>query len=101
MPNAVEYVTFTLKKGVSISNFLLASEKMNSGFLHAQKGYVSRQLLADGDTWADWILWETMEDALSAAEAFGRGVADRAYASFIENWVMRHFTVKQSFMDGR
>ena len=97
MSNAVEYVSFNLKKGASVQDFLLASEKMNAGFLSAQKGYISRKLLVDGEMWADWVLWETMEDALNAVKAFGGNAVDRAYISFIENCDMRHFSVEKSY----
>jgi len=97
MPNVVEYVSFNLKNGASVPDFLLASEKMNAGFLSARKGYISRKLLVDGEIWADWVLWETMEDALHAAKAFGENAVDREYMSFIENCDMRHFSVEKSY----
>ena len=97
MANAVEYVSFNLKKGASVPDFLLTSEKMNAGFLSAQKGYISRKLIVDGEIWADWVLWETMEDALNAAKAFGENAVDCEYLSFIENCDMHHFSVEQSY----
>jgi hypothetical protein len=99
MPNAVEFVSFNLKKGASVPDFLLASEKMNSGFLFTRKGYISRKLLVDGEMWADWVLWETMEDALNAAKAFGEHDVDREYMSFIDEKSvdMRHFSVEKSY----
>ena len=99
MPNVIEYISFNLKKEASLPDFLLASEKMNVEILSVQKGYISRNLLVEGELWADWVLWETMEDALSAANAFGENEANQKYISFIENVDidMHHFTIEQSF----
>ena len=65
MPNAVFYVEYKLNKGVSVSDFLQASEKLNNGHISKQKGYISWKQLYDekSDTWADFCTFETMEDA--------------------------------------
>ncbi|MCL1964819.1 MAG: hypothetical protein FWF69_07140 [Firmicutes bacterium] len=99
MANAVEFVSFALKKGASVPDFLLASEKMNSGSLSRLKGYVSRKLLVHGETWADLVIWETMEDALNAAKTIGEYDAARAYFSFLDEKSvdMRHFFVEKSY----
>ena len=61
--NAVYYVSYKLKKGVSVPEFLLAAKKLNDEFISQQKGYVSwKQLVAGDDTWADLITFETMDD---------------------------------------
>jgi len=62
MSNAVYYVSYKLKKGVSVPDFLLAAEKLNNEFISKQKGYISWNQLVDGDTWADAIIFETMDD---------------------------------------
>ena len=85
MSNAVEFVSFDLKAGVSIPDFLLASDKMNDEFLIMQKGYISRKLLRDDRRWADLVLWETLEDAQNAADAFGKSDVGGEYACLIEN----------------
>ena len=97
--NAIEFVSFNLKEGASVPDFILASDKMNTEFLMARKGYISRQLIISGELWADYVLWETMEDALDAAEAFGEHDADRAYMSFLdmESIDMHHFYVEKSY----
>ena len=50
MPNAVFYVSYKLKKGASVSEFLLAAEKLNNEYMSKQKGYISWKQLVDGDT---------------------------------------------------
>ena len=62
MQNAVYYVSFKLKKSASIPDFLLAAEKLNNEFISKQKGYISWKQLNDGDTWADFCTFETMDD---------------------------------------
>jgi hypothetical protein len=62
MSNAVYYVSYKLKKGVSVPDFLLAAENLNNEFISKQKGYISWKQLVDGNTWADLITFETMDD---------------------------------------
>jgi len=69
MPNAVYYVSYKLKKDVSVSDFLLAAEKLNNEVISQQKGYLSWKQLVDGDTWADFIVFETMDDLNNFKEA--------------------------------
>lgn len=63
MAKAVFYVSFKLKKSASIPDFLNASKLLNDEYMSKQKGYISWQQLVDGDTWADFITFETVEDA--------------------------------------
>ena len=69
MSNAIYYVSFKLKKNASVPEFLLAAEALNNEFISKQKGYVSWKQLVDGDTWADMITFETMDDLKSFEEA--------------------------------
>jgi len=62
MSNAVYYVSYKLKKGASVPDFLLAAEKLNNEFISKQKGYISWKQLFDGKTWADVCTFETMDD---------------------------------------
>ena len=95
--NAIEFVSFTLKRGASVSDFLLASKEMNIKFLSAQKGYISRKLLVDGETWADLVLWETMDDAQNAAKICNDDSVAAEYFSFIENVNFHDFAIEQSY----
>ena len=69
MSNAVYFVTYKLKKGASVSDFLQASEKLNNEHISKQKGYVSWKQLYDGKTWADMCTFETMDDLNAFKEA--------------------------------
>ena len=62
MPNAVFFNTYKLKGGAVVSDFLLAVENLMNGHISKQKGYVSCKFLAEGDTWADAVTFETMDD---------------------------------------
>ena len=62
MSNAVYYVSYKLKKDASVPEFLLSAEKLNNEFISKQKGYISWKQLANGNTWADIITFETMDD---------------------------------------
>ena len=62
MSNAVYYIAYKLKKGASVSDFLLAAEALNNGHISKQKGYISWKQLRDGETWADACIFETMDD---------------------------------------
>ena len=91
IPKAVTLVTFKLKKGVSVPDFLLASE--NAGKM-LPAGCISNKLLTNGDMWADLTFWQSMDDAKNEAE-YDKDVF-REYFSFIGSVeAHRHFTVEQ------
>ena len=62
MSNVVFSNTYKLKDGASVPDFLLAIEKLIKEYVSKQKGYVSFQLLAEGDTWADSVTFETRDN---------------------------------------
>ena len=99
MSNVVEFVSFNLKGGASVSDFLLASDKIDQAFLSMQKGYIQRKLLVNDGLWADLVLWETMDDALNAAKSFEGKTAAYEYFSFLDDKSiqMRHFSVEKSY----
>jgi len=91
MPKAVTFVTFKLKKGASVPDFLRASE--NAGKM-LPAGCISNKLLTNGDMWADLTFWQSMDDAKNEAE-YDQDVF-REYFSFIGSVeARRHFTVQQ------
>ena len=62
MPRAIYYVAYKLKKDADLSEFMLATKKLSAEIKSHHKGYVSWQQLRDGDTWADMMTFETLED---------------------------------------
>lgn len=105
MPNAVYFNSYRLKKGSSVPDFLLAVEKLVNEIASKHKGYISFALFVDGETWADYSIWETMDDlnafvaAAEAASASGTNELAEKFYSFLNFNSCRsyHFTVKGSF----
>jgi len=69
MSNVVFFNSYKLKKGVSVPDFLQAAKKLNNEYISKQKGFISSKVAVDGETWADFTIFETMEDAKKFAEA--------------------------------
>jgi hypothetical protein len=67
---ALELVVFKLRDGVTQEEFLDTVDPV-SEWAKQQPGFLSRELSYDakGERWVELIWWETMEDALTAAEA--------------------------------
>lgn len=99
MPKVVEFVTFKLNEGVSEQQLLATSDEFNESFLSLQKGYISRKLIRDGNIWSDIVLWETMEDAMSAVKACENNPAVGSYFKCIEesSCTMRHFSIVKNY----
>ena len=58
-------ISFKLKDGVSVEDFLAASDEVQDKILSGYKGFMSRQLMTIDGVWTDWLTWETMADAVS------------------------------------
>ena len=99
MSNAVFFVSYKLKKGASVQDFLLASEKLNDGYMSKQKGYISWKQLVDGDTWADYITFETKEDAKRVEQsAEPNELAEKFYSYINLNSCKTHFfSIERSY----
>ncbi len=83
MPNAAWFISYKLNENASVSDFLRASEKCNQEVLSQQKGFISWEVLRDGDTWVDLVKWETEEDAKNAEAAGADNPASHTFYSFI------------------
>ena len=83
MPNAIWFISFNLKKGVSEEDFLRASERCHSEVLSKQPGFISWEVLRDGDTWVDLVRWETAEDAKNGETAGANNPVSHEFYSFI------------------
>jgi hypothetical protein len=97
MYKVVFFNAYKLKKGASIPDFLLSVEALKNEYISKQKGYVSFQLLVDGETWADSTTFETKEDAQNFAKASdSNGYAEKFY-SFLNcnSCKSNFFTVEQ------
>jgi hypothetical protein len=99
MSGAVMFISYKLAKGVSVQDFLHASEKVQREFMSKQKGYISWKLLVDGEVWADALTWETMEDAQNAMAAGGANAANQEFFAFLdqESVKVQIFAVEKSY----
>ena len=63
--------------------------------------YVSRQLLVDGEMWADMVVWETMDDAKTAIRISFHDAIARAYVSMLhfnkKGCTLRHLSVEKEY----
>jgi len=86
MHNAVFYNSYKLKKGMSVSDFFLVKGNLTEQQVSKNKGWISSTYLRDGDTWADYSTWETMDDLktfIRSARANPTDLAKSMY-SFID-----------------
>ena len=65
----LELVVFKLRDGVPREQFLGTVEAVSS-WISRQGGFISRELVhdGDGDRWIDVVWWRSMDDAKAAAE---------------------------------
>ena len=92
MSNVVFFNAYKLKEGVSVPDFLLATEELCKGYISQQKGFISSKVAVDGERWADFTVFETMEDAKKFAESSDPGGLAEKFYSFIDfNSCMTHF----------
>ncbi len=99
MSNVVFFNSYKLKKGVPVPDFLLAVEKLNSEYISKQKGYISFNLLVDGEIWADSTSFETMDDAKRFAESSEPNEFAERFYSFINlnSCKTHYFLVERSY----
>ena len=98
MPNAIFYNSYKLKKGSSVPDFLHAVEQLVTQYASKQKGVMSFMLFNDGDNWADYGLFETMEDARSFENPTSTNEYAEKFYSFLNfsTCKSRMYTVKGS-----
>lgn len=93
MGHVIEIVEFKLTKTVT-ENDLLAALPATLEFVKQQNGFVSRTLSGGEDgAYADFIEWETLEQAQAASEAFMKDPRNAAFMQCIapEDISMRHY----------
>ena len=61
--------TYKLKKATSVSDFKQAAAAVAKEISENHKGFVSFKLLTEGDGWADFIMWDSMESYNAFMEA--------------------------------
>ena len=99
MSNAVWFISYKLVKRASVPDFLLASEECHNEVLSKKKGFISWKVLLNGDTWADLVTWETMDDAVNAANDDKPDPITEKFCSFLdqESIDMKFFSVEKNY----
>ncbi len=99
MSKAIFYVSFKLKKSTDVNEFLKAAKTLNDEFMSKQKGYISWQQVVDGDTWADIITFETMDDAKRVANPTeSNEIANKFYSYLNLNSCKSHlYSIERSY----
>ncbi len=99
MSKAVYFVSYNLKKGASVPDFLLATETLNCEYMSKEKGYISWDQLLEGEMWVDLLTFETMEDAKRVSNPSGPNAWAEKFYSFINlNSCKVHlFSVEKSY----
>ena len=100
MQNAIWFISYKLVEDASTADFLAASKKCHDEVLSKHKGFISWQVLAEGDTWVDLVTWETAEDAKNA-ESGGDATnpAAQQFYSFIDFGSLKSiiYTVERNY----
>ena len=74
---------YKLRKGVSIPEFKKSVEVLNNEYISKLKGYISFELMNDGDTWADKTVFESLEDAEAFAKSCEPNELAEKFYSFL------------------
>jgi len=95
---AILFISFEIKKGVSVEDFMAAAEKVHTEIMSKQKGFISWNQLTVEDTWADMITFETMGDAENALHAGGENPVAHAFFDLLDmpSVTTRIYTVEKS-----
>ena len=80
----MDLAAFTLKKGVTEQQLFEAHERVRKDFFSTVKGFVSIKLLYDGTKYYDLTVYESLEAAKAAAEAFMESFAPELYSNLID-----------------
>ena len=84
MSYILEFPAFTLKRGVSETDFLRVHEKFNREFMAKQKGYISHSLLRDDKAWYDLAVWESAEAMETAFKDIYENASAKEYIALID-----------------
>ena len=93
-----ELVEFRLKPDIRDEAFAVVVADTTT-FLRGLYGFRSRRLVkGDGDLWLDYVEWDSMDDALQAAESFRREPCAISFGRCVVpgSTTIRHFNVYHS-----
>ena len=105
MSNVIFFNSYKLKEGASVPDFLITIEQLFQENMSKHKGFISAKLLIDGDTWADYGVFETIDDlntfleSAKAAQSNGTNDLAEKFYSFLnfDSCKSHIFSVEKSF----
>jgi len=99
MANVVSFNSYKLQKGASVPDFLRAMEALINEFVSKQKGFISSKTLVDGETWADFTVFETNDDLKAFVPLCGKNEWAKKCYTFMDFGTLRShvFSVEKSF----
>ncbi len=99
----VELMTYQLKPGTEETSFLAAVEQSNQ-FLRNCPGFMERRVARETGLpiWLDLVLWQSMEQVLTAAAQFNHQQETEAFNELIDrkSVMMTHFEVHSECLTG-
>ena len=73
--------SYKLKKDINEEQFIELTQKLHDEIISKAAGFISWEHYKDEDTWTDFVLWETEEDAKNATTiGKGKEVTNNFYA---------------------
>lgn len=63
MSKAVWNFSYKLRKGITNEEFIEVTKKLHDEIISKAKGFISWEHYLQDDTWTDFVVWETLEDA--------------------------------------
>ena len=72
MAKAAWIFSYKNKKNVTKDGFIETTKKLHDNVISKEKGFISWEHYQHNNTWIDYVLWETYEDAMNAMKA-GQG----------------------------
>lgn len=96
MSTVLETVTFRLAPQASQQHFISASQP-TMDWVRQQPGFVYRTLSCDDQgVWSDHVLWQTLDQAQAASDAFMGVFANSEFMALIDpgSVQMQHLTVR-------
>ena len=99
MANVASLNSYKLKEGVSVSDFLLAKDTLISEFASKQKGWISSKTLVDGEIWADFTIFESIDDLKAFVPLCNKSeLAKKAWSFMDMNTLKSHrFLVERDY----
>lgn len=85
-------ITFKLKEGISQEDFVTATKHLHDNVVSKADGFLYWEQYLQEDTWTDFVMWETQEEAKKAL-TIGQGSEE---AKLFYNMILMSFCKMQT-----